>query len=332
MAIGETIRWGILSTGNIAQQFTQDLALVEDAEVLAVGSRSQESADAFAKEHSIPRAYSSYQALVDDPDVDVVYIGTPHVFHKENMLMCLHAGKHVLCEKPFTINTQEADECIALAREKNLFLMEAVWTQFIPAIIKIQDALNNDIIGKQLSVQANFSFHMPFDPAHRLFNKALGGGALLDVGVYTLTIATMILGMPDDIASQALMGESGVDEQVSMLLKYENGASALLHAGINGEMTNQAVIKGTTGTLTIHDPFWHPTRYTVKKYGTDAEETIEIPHEGFGYAYEARAVHTQLRAGAIEHPAMSHATTRQMMQLCDDLRESWGLVYPQETT
>ncbi|MEL6524287.1 MAG: gfo/Idh/MocA family oxidoreductase, partial [Chloroflexota bacterium] len=177
-------------------------------------------------------------------------------------------------------------------------------------------------------MQANLSFHMPFDPEHRLFNKALGGGALLDVGVYPLTIAAMLLGMPDAIESHALIGESGVDEQVSMLLKYESGASAILHTGINGNLTNHAVIKGTTGTLTIHEPFWHPESYTVRQYGSEDAETIEIPYDGFGYADEARAVHGQLRAGAIEHPRMSHQMTRDMMQLCDELRRSWGLVYP----
>jgi len=324
----DTLRWGILSTGNIARKFATGLQSVDDAELVAVGSRSQSSADAFAGKFNVPHAHSSYEALVNDPDVDAIYIATPHPYHVENMKLCLNAGKHVLCEKPFTINAKDAQECIDLAREKNLFLMEAMWMRFIPGIIEVQKIINEGTIGDVTLVKVDFSFHMPFQPEHRLYNLELGGGSLLDVGIYPISFATMLLGMPQSVSSHAIIGESGADEQCSMLFHYDK-ASALLSAGIAGSLVNQAVIKGTKGRIDVHDPFFVPDRITVQVYGQNAE-TREIPYEGNGYNYEAEAVHAALRAGKIEHEAISHEDTLAMMKIMDEMRQEWGLIYPQE--
>lgn len=325
----ETIRWGILSTGNIAHSFATGLQSVPDGELVAVGSRSQESADTFAAEFDIPNAYGSYQDLANAPDIDVVYIGTPHVFHAENTIMCLKAGKHVICEKPFTINAAEAQACIDLAREKKLFLMEAVWMRFIPAILELQTWIKEGKIGEIQLVQADFSFYIPYMPEHRLFNKALGGGALLDVGIYPVSFTTMLLGLPDSVHSHARMSASGVDEQSTYFFTYENGASALLSSGITGNLVNEAVVKGTTGKITVPPDFFYPNQLILHPYGEDAQ-VVDIPFEGNGYNYEAMAVQECIRAGKIEHPNMPHEETLAVMKLMDDMRAEWGLVYPQE--
>ncbi len=324
----DVIRWGILGTGNISNSFAQGLQFVDDAELVAVGSRSQASADQFAQKHTIPQAHSTYDALANNPDVDVIYIGTPHAFHADNMTLCLNAGKHVLCEKPFTLNAVEAQNCIALAREKNLFLMEAIWTRFLPAIIEIKSIINSGKIGNINLIKADFSFYLPFQAEHRLFNLDLGGGALLDVGIYPITLTTLLLGMPDKVHSHALIGASGVDEQCSMLFEYDN-ASALLTGGIAGDLNNIAVIKGSKGQITIDAPFFAPTTFTVQPYGEEPQK-MSFPMLGNGYNYEAQAVNEAIRAGQTEHPNMPLDETHHTMALMDDIRRTWGLKYPQE--
>ncbi len=325
----DKIRWGILSTGNIAHSFATGLQSAQDAELVAVGSRNQDNADKFAEEFDIPHAHGSYEALVNDADVDVIYIGTPHVFHAENTLLCLNAGKHVLCEKPFTVNASEAEECIRVAKEKNLFLMEAIWMRFLPSIIKLQELIQDGVIGDVTLIKADFSFNFPFLPEHRLLNRELGGGALLDVGIYPISFTTLLLGKPNKVDSHAIIGETGVDEQCTMLFHYDN-ASALLSGGVNGNMKNEAVVKGTKGIITVHAPFFVSQKLTVQIYGED-EEVIDLPLTGNGYNYEAEAVHSAISAGKIEHDVIPHEETMTTMNLMDALRHDWGLVYPQES-
>lgn len=325
----EKIRWGILSTGTIAQAFATGLQSVADAELVAVGSRNQENADKFAEEFNIPHAHASYDALVSDPDVDVIYIGTPHTFHAENTLLCLNAGKHVLCEKPFTLNASEAEACIRVAKEKNLFLMEAIWMRFIPAILKLQEIINEGKIGDVTLIKADFTFAFPYLPEHRLLNPDLGGGALLDVGIYPISFATLLLGQPKKVDTHAIIGQTGVDEQCTMLFHYDK-ASAILSAGINGNLNNEAVIKGTKGRITIHAPFFASQKLTVEIDGQDLE-IMDIPFEGNGYNYEAEAVQSAIRVGKIEHENLSHEETLTTMKMMDAMRHEWGLVYPQES-
>ncbi len=323
----EKIRWGIISTGGIANAFANALQDVPDAELVAVASRSQEGADYFGNQYNIPRRYPSYQQLADDPDIDVVYIGTPHVFHAGNMLMCLEAGKHVLCEKPFTINAREAEQCIALAQEKGLFLMEAVWMRYIPAIVQLREWIQAGRIGDLLMVQADFNVSLPFDAKRRTFARDLGGGALLDVGVYPVSLATMLLGLPESVSSHYHLGETGVDERAAVLFRYPEGVSALLSMGIRYNTPNEALIQGTKGSIRVHPPFHHPTQMTLHLDGSEPE-TITLPYKSNGLNYEAMEVHACLRAGKLESETMPLAESLAVMQLLDSIRSEWKLQYP----
>ena len=329
MATERPIRWGILSTGAIAQKFAEGLSYVADAELVAVGSRSQETAVSFAQKYNIPNVHTDYEALANDPDVDVIYIGTPHVFHKENTLMCLAAGKHVLCEKPFALNAQDAREMIALAREKNLFLMDAVWTRFLPIMDEVRSLLKDGAIGEIRMIVANFGFHQPFNPESRLYKLELGGGALLDVGIYPIMFAHHLLGAPDEVVGQATIGQSGVDEQSTYLLKWRNGAMAQLSAAVSTQMNQEAIIYGTNGRIHLKEPWWMGERFlTLTQDGKSKQ--ISVPFVGNGYNYEATAVSEAIRNGQTEHPLMPLDETVEIMQTMDALRDQWGLVYPQE--
>jgi len=323
----ETIRWGIISTGGIANAFALALQSVPNAELIAVGSRSQDGANYFGDQYDIPRRYSSYQQVADDPDVDVVYIGTPHVFHAENMKMCLEAGKHVLCEKPFTINAREAKECINLAREKGLFLMEAIWTRYIPAIVQLRQWIQEGRIGDLLMVQADFNASLPYDPTKRTFARELGGGALLDVGIYPITLTTMLLGLPESFSSHVHMGETQVDDRAALLLRYPEGVSALLSMGNRHSTPNTALIQGTKGSIRIHPNFHHPTQMTLYLDGSEPED-VTIPYESNGLNYEAMEVQECIRAGKLESDIMPLDETLAVMELMDSIRAEWNLTYP----
>jgi predicted dehydrogenase len=326
----DSFNWGILATGAISNAFAEALSVVEDATLLAVASRTQAKADDFAAHWDVPRSYGSYDDLLRDPDVDIVYIGTPHAFHHENMLACLHADKHVLCEKPLTLNAAQASECIALAREKNLFLMEAMWTRFFPAIDQVRAWLAEGRIGDIRLLQADFCMKMAFDPEGRLYNLALGGGALLDLGVYPLSLASMLLGLPDfdRVTSHAFLGETGVDELDSMTLVYDE-AIAMLGCSFQTHKPREAFIAGTEGFIKIHDIFFKPDRVTLHPNDDDAE-TLHLPYTGNGYPHEIEEVHRCLREGRRESAIMPLDESIAIMQLMDDLRRQWGVVYPQE--
>ena len=223
------IRWGILGTGSIAKQFARGLADTPDAVLQSVGSRTQDSADAFGEAFSVPTRHASYEALANDPEVDAIYVSTPHPFHKDNSILCLQAGKAVLCEKPFTINAAEAKAVVEVARARGVFLMEAMWSRFFPAMQQVKKWLDEKAIGEVRLVNADFGFRAGINPEGRLFNPALGGGALLDVGIYATSFASFVLGPhPTRIESMANIGETGVDEQNAVILGYDNGAMALL--------------------------------------------------------------------------------------------------------
>jgi predicted dehydrogenase len=322
-----TFNWGILSTGTIATAFAKALNHLDDATALAVGSRKLATAEAFGDKHGIPRRYASYEELAADDDVQIVYVATPHVFHAENVRMCLEHGKHVLCEKPFTVNAAEARELIDLAREKQLFLMEALWMRFIPAIVTLREWLAEGRIGDVRMVQADFSVNMPFDPDSRIYDRKLGGGSLLDVGIYPISLATMVLGLPDRVESHAHIGETGVDEQVGMLFGYEDGRAAVLSCGVRAQGTQEAVIKGTRGFIKLHTPFHHPQQLTLHLHDSEPQ-TVKIPYKSTGLNYEARAVQKALTNNLLESAIMSLDETQATMQLMDDMRAAWGLRYP----
>jgi predicted dehydrogenase len=327
--VGDKISWGILGTGNIAHSFARGLPDVADAELLAVGSRSQRTADAFGEEFNVPRRYSTYEDLANDPDVDVVYISSPHTAHFDNSMLCLRAGKAVLCEKPFTINAIQAEELIAYARSQHLFLMEAVWTRFLPVMERVRGLLSEQAIGEPRMLAADFGFRTEFNPKSRLFDPALGGGALLDVGIYPVSLASMVFGEPTRISSMAHLGETGVDEQSAMILGYSEGQLAMLYTAIRTSTPHDATIMGSAGSIKIHAPWWQPTALTLIR-NRQEPETIDLPFEGNGYGYEARAVGDALRAGRIESPVMPLDETLAVMRTMDTIRAQWGLKYPME--
>ncbi|MCI0709187.1 MAG: Gfo/Idh/MocA family oxidoreductase [Chloroflexi bacterium] len=329
----DKIRWGILATGNVAYNFTKALVAIPEAEVVAVASRRQETADAFADEFGIPKRYAAYEALALDPDIDIVYIATPHNLHHDNMLMCLQAGKHVLCEKSFTLNARQAEACIQLAREKRLFLMEAMWMRFFPAIAQVNAWLDDEKIGDIKLVQADFCIKIPFDAKHRVYNPATAGGALLDLGIYPISLTSMILGLENiqSVQSFAHIGPTGVDVLDSIILAYDSGASAMLSCGLQAYKPREAFIIGTAGYIKIHNIFFRPDTITLHPHGEEPQ-TLHLPFEGNGYVHEIREVHDCLRSDQLESQLMPLDETLAIMRLMDALRAQWGLVYPEEHT
>jgi predicted dehydrogenase len=325
----EIIRWGILGTGNIATSFATGVASMADAQLAAVGSRSQASADAFGDRFNIPRRHPTYADLANDPDVDVIYIATPHTLHLENMLLCLDAGKAVLCEKPLTVNAAQARQAIERAQQSNLFLMEAVWMRFMPLMVKIRQMLAEGAIGQVRVVSADFGFVSEAAPESRVFDPALGGGGLLDVGIYPISLAQMILGTPTQVTGVAQLASTGIDEQSAFVFGYAGGELAVLHNSLRTRTPQEAILMGTEGWIRIHTPWWIPQIMTLEKPGQEAE-TIEIPYESNGYTYEAAEVHRCLRAGEVQSKIMPWHETLAVMETMDTLRAQWGLKYPME--
>jgi len=323
------VRWGILGTGAIARQFVQGLNSLPEAEVLAVGSRSRASAKKFADKRNIPHRHAGYDDLASDPDIDVVYVATPHPFHAENATLCLEAGKAVLCEKPFSVNAAQAERVVGLAREKGLFLMEGMWTRFFPLMGEVRRLVSEGAIGELRMLNVDFGFRAGLDPASRLFDPKLGGGALLDVGVYCVSFASMILDPPSRSVGLAHLGETGVDEQASIILEHEGGRLANLSIGIRTATPQEATIMGTEGYVKIHAPWWRPMSMTVSRPGEE-DETIEAPVSGNGFNYEAAEVIRCLRAGQTESDIMPLDETISVMRTMDGIRDAWGLRYPGE--
>lgn len=324
-----TIRWGIVGTGVIASLFTKDLAYAEQAIPYAVGSRSQGSADRFASEHGIPHAYGSYEELVTDPELDAIYIATPHPYHREHALLALRAGKSVLCEKPFTINTAELEELVSYARAHKLFLMEGMWTRFLPAIAKVREWIQAGRIGEVQIVKADIGFVAPFDPESRLLKLELGGGALLDVGIYPISFASMIFGQqPVQVHSTAHIGTTGADEHFTVMLDYGAGRSAALHAGVRLKMAEEAIIYGTEGYIRIPSFL---NAHSARLYSNAGEvEVFEDPRTSHGFNFEQDEVRRCLLAGSLESSIMPLDESLAITQLMDSIRGQWGLRYPSE--
>lgn len=327
--MAKKIRWGILGTGRIAHTFAAGLRSVPDVELVAVGSRIKQTADKFGDELNVPRRHASYEDLANDPDVDVIYISSPHSAHEENSLLCINAGKAVLCEKPFTINARQAEAVITAARTRGVFLMEAMWPRFLPAMVRVRELLAEQAIGDVRMLTSDCGFGAAFDPKHRLFDPALGGGALLDVGVYPVSLSSMIFGEPDRIASLASLGATGVDEQSAMILGYPAGQLAILSTAIRTSTPNETHILGSEGMIRIHSPAVKATMLTVSRSGKQPE-TIELPLDGNGYNYQAVAVADALRAGKRESDIMPLDETLAIMRTMDRIREQWQLSYPME--
>jgi predicted dehydrogenase len=310
------LRWGILGTGLIADVFATDLELTDSGIVAAVGSRSEEAAKRFSEKHGVDRAHSSYESLVADPEIDVVYVATPHPMHRDNAILALEAGKPVLVEKPFTMSSSEARDIVAVAREKKLFAMEAMWTRFLPHIAVIRDWLAQGALGAIVSVSADHGQWFAEDPEFRLFAPELGGGALLDLGIYPVSFASMVLGTPNRIVSISDPAFTGVDAQTSMLFGYENGAQAVLTCTLRAYSPTTASIVGTDARIEIDGDFYAPT--SVKLVPRGGEPTlVTSEHQGRGLRHQADEVALRLAAGDLESPMMRLDETISIMETMD---------------
>lgn len=327
--MADSVRWGVLGPGGIARQFATGLQAVEDAKLVAVGSRAKETADAFGDEFGIPRRHVGYDELANDSEVDVVYVATPHAFHMENTLLCLEAGKAVLCEKPMAMNAGQSQIMIDTARETDVFLMEAMWTHFFPAMAKVRELVGDEAIGEVRQVKADFCFRGGWNPEARHFNPALGGGGLLDVGVYCIAFAQMVFGRePREVTGFADLVETGTDGQAAMVLSYDDGAFAVLTCAVRTSSPHEAYVLGTEGYIRIPHSFWKSDRLVLVKGDDEEEFVFDLLGNGFGY--EALEVGRCLRVGERESRIMPLEKTMAIQRTMDRLRNQWGLKYPME--
>jgi predicted dehydrogenase len=321
----DVVRWGILGTGRISKTFARALKDTPGAVLAGVGSRTREAAEGFAREFG-GAAYGSYEELVAADDVDLVYVGTPHPMHFENVRMALNAGKGVLCEKPFTMNRPEAEELVALARAKQLFLMEAMWTRFMPALAEVRRIVESGEIGPVHQVNAELGFKSEAGPEHRLFNLALGGGALLDLGIYPLSIAVALLGPVAKVTAQADLGPTGVDEQTGFLLRHRDGGMSVCSCSLRARLPSELTIAGERGHVRMNTMFHHAQTVTVLR-ADGINRTVPTPFIGNGYVHEVIEAQRCWKAGLIESPGMTHADSLDLMGVMDEVRRQIGVRY-----
>lgn len=331
-ASGRPVRWGVISTGRIAATVVSDLALLPDARLQSVSSRTQENAEAFALEHGFRSAYGDdggipgFQRLLQDPAVDVVYVATPHTSHYPVAKAALEAGKHVLCEKPLTINAREAEDLVSLAREKSLFLMEAVWTRFLPSVQRAAEIIASGELGEIRWLQADLGFPAPYHPESRLWRRDDGGGALMDVGVYPLTWALISLGRPQSITATAHLTDGGVDSETALTLSYSSGAQVQAMTSLSSATPQTATVCGTNGMLRCNAPLFNPSELTI--VSSSGEQRVEkFTPTGHGYTYQLREVIRCLQQGLLESPTMPLADTVATMSLLDEARSQVGIRY-----
>jgi predicted dehydrogenase len=326
----KTIRWGIIGAGSISSTFATALNATNGAELVAVASRDLLRARNFAKEFHIPTAYSSYEEIVTDDNVEVIYIGTPHSEHIKNVELCIKSKKHVLCEKAFTLNEKDTTYLINLAKEYNVFLMEAMWTKLLPTTIMVKDWINSGRIGTLKYLSIRFGFFNERNVENRFFNLDLGGGALLDVGIYPVTYAVhMMEQLPKSIQSSALIGFTGVDEVNSILLQFENGAIADLSSSINVEVGKDALLVGEKGKIIVEN-FWKAERAELFDNEGNLLEVCDEPFQVNGYEYEVMEVNQCIREAKIQSDIVPLQATKDIMRILDTLRGQWNMVYPKE--
>ncbi len=309
----------------------KDIKHVPEVEVITIDSRNQETADTFGQKYNIPHCYSSYEALANDPDVDVIYIATPHVFHAENSILCMEAGKAVLCEKAFCINAGEAEKMILSARENNVFLMEALVTRHFPVIHQVLNWIKDGLIGEVRLVQANRCAREEFTLESRVMKRELGGGSLLDLGIYVIGFSSMIFGQPPQKATGfGFIGDYGSDEQGASILEYDNGALAILTFALRTDTVNEAYIYGTKGYIKLPDLFAVPHKASLHIKG-QPEIKFEKTIIGNGLHYQVKEVHRCLRESLLESPRMPLEESLQIMETMDAIRSSWDLTYPNDS-
>jgi len=323
------LRIGILGAGTIARRWMSDAHTVEEAEITCVASRDISKARAFANRWGVPNAVEGYHALVTHPEVDAVYVGTPHPMHCGHALLAMRAGKHVLCEKPVALNAQQFVRMQDCARERGVFLMEAMWTRFFPAMLRVKQLLSEGEIGALRMVRAQMGFNAAFDAGSRLFDKALGGGALLDIGCYPIALALDMFGCePDQVTGTAEIGSTGIDEQNAIALHFPGGGVAALSSSIRANLPAEAVLYGENGSIRIPE-FYHPESLLLERDG-ETSAVFEQRHAPEGFAFEVRHLCECVRKGLLESPRMPHRDSVAVMRVMDSLRAQWGIVYPGE--
>ena len=322
-------RWGIVGPGGIAHKFADALSNIENAKLQAVASTNSQRAKDFAQKYSIPNCYDNYKQLFLDDTVDIVYVATTHNFHCENTVDALNAKKHVLCEKPMAVNASQVKQMINSAQSNNLFLMEAMWTRFLPMMVEVRDIIEKGTIGKPQLLYADFGVNFKFDPQSSAYNPDLAGGALLDLGVYCFTFASMIFGKPNNISSTIKMAETGVDERSTVVLEYDNARSAVLFQALDLNTPNEARIIGTEGSIRLHSTWLSGNDYTLTlNDGTEKRYKVDT-HEN-GFIYEIMAVHQSINAGKTQCDLMSLDETLTIAETMDAVRSQWNFKYPFE--
>lgn len=321
----EMINWGIIGLGKIAHKFAADLNLSDNAVLYGVASRDTAKAKLFKEKYKSVESYQTYEALADDPVIDIVYIATPHVFHFENAMMCLKKGKSVLCEKPMGMNSEQVKTLVEEARRRNLFLMEGIWTRFIPATEKLLELIDEGVIGKLISVRADFGFKSSFDSESRIFNKKLGAGSLLDIGIYPVYLSLLLLGLPKNIKAFARMTKTDVDSYCAMLFDYENGSKANLESTIEADTPVEGYIYGSKGSIKMHSRFHHTERLTISINGKS--ETLEMKIEGNGYLHEIDEVNRCLMNRQAESEKLPLSKSINLMSILERVMVEIGLNY-----
>lgn len=323
----QKIKWGILGTGWIARKFADALKVADNCELCAVGSRTKESAFRFAADYHLSNAYGSYEDLVKDSDIDVIYVATPHNLHLENTLLALNHNKHVLCEKPMGVNLGEVNRMIELAKEKNLFLMEALWSRFLPHIIKTKDLIESGAIGDVTMMTATFCIRSENGPEHRHYNLDLCGGTILDIGIYNIFLSMFLLGNPEDISAIATLSDQGIDTSCSYSFKYPGNKLSVMYSSFLANPDVVAEIHGTEGTISLEHLWFCPGK--VKLVMKDGRaETFSFEIKGNGYEYEAEEVTRCILEGKTESSLWSHSDSRSLVAMMDRIREKCGIVYP----
>ena len=320
----KTIKWGIIGLGKIAHKFATDLVSVENAELYAVASRSQGNADEFADKYSATEAYSSYEELAKDPQVDAVYIATPHSFHAAHSILCMQHKKAVLCEKPFAMNLQEVEKMITVSKEHNVLLMEALWTYFLPHYQYVLDVFRSKKFGELKELKADFGFKPEYNLEGRLLKKEVGGGSLLDIGIYPIFAALSTLGTPKSIEANAAFFETGADSQCNMVFNYQD-AKAYLKSTLLEDTKTEAIFTFEDAVITINTMFHQPSTITVIKDGK--EDVIDFGYKTIGYNFEAEHFNQLIREDKKESDIMTFDFSRKLIQLLDEVREKIDLKY-----
>jgi len=321
------IKWGIISTGWIAHKFAAALQVVDNSELYAVGSRNVQTAEQFADEFKIPKSYGSYQELVQDPNVDIVYIGTPHNLHMENTLLALDHNKHVLCEKPMGVNLKEVTRMIAKAKERKLFLMEAMWSRFLPNIIKTKELVDSGEIGNVKLLTAFFSVKSEHGPEHRQYNLELCGGTVLDTGIYNVFLSLLLLGKPKAFSAIAGLSDQGGDNSCSYTFKYDNDTLAVMYSSFLANPAVVAEIHGDKGKIFLEHLWFCPGRVKVT-YNDGKENIFNFEVKGNGYEFEAEEVNRCILEGKTESRLMGWNDSMQLITMLDAIRKECGIVYP----